>query len=50
MTVSPPDNEAIFHAARNIPEPDRRRAYVREACCGDEARIAHIEALLGSLR
>ncbi len=46
MTASPPDNEAIFHAARGIPDPDRRRDYVREACGGDEARIAHIEALL----
>ncbi len=46
MTASPPDNEAIFHAARAIPDSDRRRAYVREACGGDETRIAHIEALL----
>ena len=48
MTASPPDNEAIFHAARDIPDPDRRREYVREACGGDEARIAHIEALLAA--
>ena len=48
MTASRPDNEAIFHAARDIPEPDRRREYVREACGGDEARIAHIEALLAA--
>ncbi len=48
MTASPPDNEAIFHAARNIPDPDRQRNYVREACGGDEARIAHIEALLAA--
>jgi eukaryotic-like serine/threonine-protein kinase len=46
MTASRPDNEAIFHAARDIPVPDRRRQYVREACGGDEARIAHIAALL----
>ncbi len=46
MTASPPDNEAIFHAARDIPDPARRRAYVREACGPDEPRIAHIEALL----
>ena len=32
MTAARPDNEAIFHAARDIPEPDRRREYVREAC------------------
>jgi hypothetical protein len=48
MTASPPDNEAIFHAARHIPDPDRRREYVREACGGDEARIAHLEALLAA--
>src|SRR6516225_4639710 len=48
MTASRPNDEAIFHAARDIPDPDRRRAYVREACGGDEARIAHIEALLAA--
>src|SRR5947199_282288 len=40
MTASRPDNEAIFHTARHIPDPDRRREYVREACGGDEARQA----------
>jgi eukaryotic-like serine/threonine-protein kinase len=48
MTASLPDNEAIFHAARDITEPDRRREYVRDACGGDEVRIAHIEALLAA--
>jgi serine/threonine protein kinase len=48
MTASQPDIEAIFHAARDIAEPDRRRAYVREACGGDEARIAHVDALLAA--
>src|SRR6516225_10020864 len=48
MTASRPENEAIFHAARDIPDPDRRREYVREACGGDEARIAHVEALLAA--
>jgi serine/threonine protein kinase/Flp pilus assembly protein TadD len=48
MTASRPDNEAIFHAARAIPDPDRRREYVRQACGGDEARIAQIEALLAA--
>ena len=48
MTASRPDNEAIFHAARDIPDPDRRREYVREACGGDEIRIAHVEALLAA--
>ncbi len=49
MTASRPDNEAIFHAARDIPDPDRRREYVREACGGDEARIVHLEALLAAV-
>src|SRR5262249_47229654 len=48
MTASRPDNEAIFHAARDSPDPERRRAYVREACGGDEARVAYIEALLAA--
>src|SRR5215470_11374382 len=48
MTASRPNNEAIFHAARDIPDPDRRRAYVREACGGDEARVVHVEALLAA--
>jgi eukaryotic-like serine/threonine-protein kinase len=46
--MTAPDNEAIFHAARDIPDPDRRREYVREACGGDDARIAHVEALLAA--
>jgi serine/threonine protein kinase/Flp pilus assembly protein TadD len=48
MTASQPNNEAIFHAARDNPDPDRRREYVREACGGDETRIAHVEALLAA--
>jgi serine/threonine protein kinase/Flp pilus assembly protein TadD len=48
MTASRPDNERIFHTARDIPDPDRRREYVREACGGDEARIGHVEALLAA--
>jgi serine/threonine protein kinase len=48
MIVSPPDNEAIFHAARDIPDPGRRREYVRQACGEDATRIAHIEAMLAA--
>ncbi len=48
MTASRSDNEAIFHAARDISDADRRREYVREACGGDEARISHVEALLAA--
>ena len=48
MTALRPNNEAIFHAARDIPDPVHRRQYVREACGGDETRIAHVEALLAA--
>jgi serine/threonine protein kinase len=48
MTASRPDIQAIFHAARAIPDPDRRRDYVRQACGGDETLIAHVEALLAA--
>src|SRR5262249_7347665 len=48
MTASRPDNEAIFHAARDIADLERRREYVREECCGDETRISHVEALLAA--
>ena len=46
MTASPPENEAIFHAAREIPDLDRRREYVREACAGDEDLRREVESLL----
>src|SRR5512145_947274 len=48
MSASQPNNEAIFHAARDIPDADRRRDYVRQSCGGDAARIAHVEALLAA--
>jgi eukaryotic-like serine/threonine-protein kinase len=48
MSASQPNNEAIFHAARDIPDADRRRDYVRQSCGGDAARIALVEALLAA--
>jgi hypothetical protein len=48
MSATPLNNEAIFHAARDIADANRRREYVREACEGDETRIALIEALLAA--
>jgi len=48
MTASPPTNESIFHAARDIPDDDSRREYLREACGGDPGRIALLEALLAA--
>ena len=47
MTASPPDTEAIFHAARDIPDPDRRgdtSGGVRRCV----ARIALVGALLAA--
>ncbi|HTK78684.1 MAG TPA: serine/threonine-protein kinase [Gemmataceae bacterium] len=46
MNASAPDDEAIFHAARDIPDRDRRREYVRNACGGNQYLVAHVEALL----
>src|SRR5262245_3492098 len=48
MTAPRHNDEEIFHAARDIADPQRRPEYVREACGGDEARVAHIEALLAA--
>src|SRR5262245_51610362 len=48
MTVSRPDNEVIFHTARDISDAQRRQEYVRQACGGDQARIDHVEALLAA--
>jgi serine/threonine protein kinase len=48
MTASRPDNAAIFHAAREIPDPERRREFVMAACDGNAVRIDHIEALLAA--
>jgi WD40 repeat protein/serine/threonine protein kinase len=48
MTASRLNNEAMFHAARDIADPDRRRQYVRAACGADETRVAHLEALLAA--
>lgn len=48
MTALPADNAAIFHSARDIPDPEGRREYIRAACGGDLARVAHIEALLAA--
>ncbi|MFO0808127.1 MAG: serine/threonine-protein kinase [Gemmataceae bacterium] len=42
------DDEAIFHAARGIPDLERRRDYVRGACGQDTFLVAHVEALLAA--
>jgi WD40 repeat protein len=48
MTASRLNDEAMFHAARDITDPVHRRQYVRAACGADETRIAHLEALLAA--
>jgi serine/threonine protein kinase/tetratricopeptide (TPR) repeat protein len=40
------DDEALFAAALDIPQPGRRRAFLIEACAGEPTRLARIEALL----
>jgi tetratricopeptide (TPR) repeat protein/tRNA A-37 threonylcarbamoyl transferase component Bud32 len=46
MAASPANDEEIFHAARGISDPNRRREYLQHACGEDETRLSHIEALL----
>jgi serine/threonine protein kinase len=42
----PPDEEAVFQAARRISDPDARREYVCSSCGGDVALADRIEELL----
>jgi serine/threonine protein kinase/TolA-binding protein len=46
MSTPHPDEAAIFNAARRIAAPEGRRAYLEQACGGDESLRARIEALL----
>jgi serine/threonine protein kinase len=48
MTLPRSDNEEIFHAAREITDPDQRRKYLETACGGDKTRMALVEALLAA--
>ena len=41
------DEEAIFHVARGIPEPDLRSTYLDQVCAGDQALRERVQALLG---
>ena len=38
--------EAIFHAARELSDPDQREIYIRDACQGDPTLRAKVEGLL----
>ena len=46
MNSSTLDESAIFYAARLIGAADARRRYIEEACAGDPAFQARLEALL----
>jgi serine/threonine protein kinase/Tfp pilus assembly protein PilF len=40
------DEAAVFNVARQIDAPEVRRLYLEQACAGDAASIAHLEAML----
>src|SRR5260370_6310638 len=40
------EEEAIFNVARKIPSPEARGDYLRQACGGEEAVAARVQALL----
>ncbi len=46
MTSPKPDEAAIFEVARQIEPEDARRRYIEEACAGDPALRARLEALV----
>jgi serine/threonine protein kinase/tetratricopeptide (TPR) repeat protein len=46
MSTPTPDEEAVFHAARRIAEPESRRSYVWQQCNHDPRLAARVEALL----
>jgi eukaryotic-like serine/threonine-protein kinase len=46
MGPDPKDEEAIFNAALDIASPDKRAAYIRDVCSGDDSLQARIEALV----
>jgi hypothetical protein len=48
VATPPPDEEAIFQAARRIAAPAARQEYVRRACGADAALAARVEALLAA--
>jgi len=46
MPTPRPDEESVFNAARRLPTPESREAYVAEACGDDRELRARVEALL----
>ncbi len=48
MTNVPPDEEALFDAARNLHDAAARRAFLDQACAGAPAMRVRLEQLLGA--
>ena len=46
MTSRQLDEEAIFHTARKIPDPEARSDYLDQICGDDTALLRRVEALL----
>jgi hypothetical protein len=38
--------QSLFHAARELTDPDQRRAFLEAGCAGDLALLAKMEKLL----
>ena len=45
MSARPQGEKEIFHAARQQPTPEARRAYLDAACAGDEGLCRRVEEL-----
>ena len=48
MTRVPPDEEALFDAARNLQDPGARQAFLDQACAGAPALRVRLEKMLGA--
>jgi hypothetical protein len=48
MTKVPPDEEALFDAARNLQDPDARQAFLTQACAGAPELRVRLEKMLAS--
>jgi serine/threonine protein kinase/Flp pilus assembly protein TadD len=46
MSRALPDEESVFKAALELPSPEARRAFLEQACGGDQALHARVQALL----
>src|SRR5262245_24032133 len=46
MSRSLPDEEAIYKSARQLTTPEARSAFLEQACGGDQALRARVQALL----